>query len=171
MPTDGFEVAGVPTEAFPCSADEASSPQIGNCSHEARLRVKAAPHPGPLSCHRKASRVSLATGTVEHPFHSDDGSAGRFPGSLLCRMPHLFEHSTPTCAHARMHASSLVSSESDGAPSCRLTEGWGGSSVPSQANNNKPGAGFRAAFSLKWETGTRVTNRSGFIFRARPMEK
>lgn len=33
-------------------------------------------------------------------------------------------------------------------------------SVPSQANNNKPGAGFQWAFSLKWDTGTRITNIS-----------
>lgn len=33
-------------------------------------------------------------------------------------------------------------------------------SVPSQANNNKPGAGFQWAFSLKWDTATRITNIS-----------
>lgn len=42
------------------------------------------------------------------------------------------------------------------------TEGGAGGklSVPSQANNNKPGAGFQWAFSLKWDTATRITNIS-----------
>lgn len=61
-------------------------------------------------------------------------------------------------AHTPHHViHSLMSSESDGAPSCRRRKKL---SVPSQANNNKPGAGFQRAFSLKWDTATRITNIS-----------
>lgn len=73
---------------------------------------------------------------------------------LTCRMQHLFEskgtHATPRYTL------------------CNVVREWWGTvlptekklSVPSQANNNKPGAGFQWAFSLKWDTATRITNIS-----------
>lgn len=81
-------------------------------------------------------------------------SLGGWHPGLTCCAEHLFESNTHV-----MHP--LMSSESDGAPSCRQRGGAGGKlSVPSQANNNKPGAGFQWAFSLKWDTATRITNIS-----------
>lgn len=83
-----------------------------------------------------------------------------------CSIPLKVQTRAPPITHTRTHTHkcSVMSSESDGAPSCRQKKKV---SVPSQANNNKPRAGFQWAFSLKWDTATRITNIS-LVLSSRP---